>query len=212
MKRPALIAGLLALAIAWSLPFASQTSFTAHMLTHMTVVAIAAPLLGLAIAGTPYDPSDAAPILFSPVLASLVDLVAVWLWHVPLLRELADTTATAALAEQASFLAAGLLLWIACLGGGRHAQDNAMARRGAGAFGLLLTSIHMTLLGALLTLAPRSLYGTGELTCFGITLSADIDQQIGGVVMLLVGAAIYLAGGVALLSRVVRHDARGLTS
>ena len=53
----------------------------------------------------------------------------------------------------------------------------------------------------LLALSPRPLYGDGFVTCFGTTLSAGEDQQVGGVVMLMVGAAVYLAGGVTLLAR-----------
>lgn len=198
MRRPALVAGTLALAVAWSLPLALETSFTAHMMTHMGVVAISAPLMGLAIAGSRFDPSEGVPVLFSPIVASLLDLVVVWMWHVPSLRRLADTRVLPAVVEQASFLAAGLVLWVACLGGRGGERD------GAGAFGLLLTSVHMTLLGALLSLAPRSLYGSGPVTCFGVSLSAAQDQQIGGVVMLLLGAAVYLAGGVALLARLLK--------
>lgn len=198
MKRLALFAGLIALALAWALPAIEGPSFTRHMITHMTVVAIAAPLIGIGLSGTTLDPSERVPVLFSPVIASLLDLVVVWFWHVPTMRGVAETLPLAAVAEQASFLAAGLILWLACLGGGKDE-----AGRGAGAFGLLVTSVHMTLLGALLALAPRSLYGTGDVTCFGVLLSASQDQQIGGVVMLLVGAAVYLAGGVWLLSRVL---------
>jgi putative membrane protein len=199
VRRAALLAGLLALALAWVLPVIESPSFTRHMLTHMTVVAIAAPLIGIGLSGTSLDPSERVPVLFSPVIASLLDLVVVWFWHVPTMRGLAEAVPLAAVAEQASFLAAGLILWLACLGGSR--QDAGSG--GAGAFGLLVTSVHMTLLGALLALAPRSLYGTGEVTCFGLVLSAAEDQQIGGVIMLLVGAAVYLAGGVWLLSRVL---------
>lgn len=205
MRAPALMAGLMALALAWTLPFAIEPSFTSHMLTHMGVVAIASPLIAVSIAGSPLDLSNRYPRLFSPVLASVVDLVVVWLWHVPTLRELADTEVLPAIAEQASFIAAGLLLWLSCLGGTRSSE-----RAGAGAFGLLVTSVHMTLLGALLALAPRSLYGAGAVTCFGIPLTATEDQQIGGVVMLLLGAAVYLAGGVALLARVLTPQTGGL--
>ena len=204
MKRAALMAGLVALALAWALPLLEGPSFTRHMLTHMTVVAIAAPLIGIGLSGTFVDPSERVPVLFSPVIASLLDLIVVWFWHVPTMRGLAEAVPMAAVAEQASFFAAGLILWLACLGGSRDE-----AASGAGAFGLLVTSVHMTLLGALLALAPRSLYGAGDVTCFGVVLSAAQDQQIGGVIMLLVGAAVYLAGGVWLLSRVLTIKPNG---
>lgn len=98
--------------------------------------------------------------------------------------------------EQASFLLAGVLLWWTSL-----AQPHNKIHAAIGAGALLLTSIHMTLLGALLSLSQRSLYGDGEVTCFGVVLDAQQDQQLGGIIMLLVGAIVYLAGGVWLARR-----------
>jgi putative membrane protein len=71
----------------------------------------------------------------------------------------------------------------------------------AGAVGLLFTSMHMTLLGALLALAPRPLYGEASVSCLGLTLGPAADQSVGGTVMLAVGAVVYLAGGLALVAR-----------
>ena len=68
------------------------------------------------------------------------------------------------------FLGAGLFLWLTCFGAARRA---APAHDAAGAFALLLTSIHMTLLGALLALSPRPLYGAGDVTCFGSCSAPD---------------------------------------
>lgn len=149
---------------------------------------------------------QASPFITSlPVIASLVELIVVWGWHAPAARAFAEGSAAGTMLEQAGFLAAGILLWHACLNGGAREGGD-----GAGAFGLLLTSVHMTLLGALLSLSNRPLYGGGEVTCFGLTLSADQDQQLGGVVMLLIGAAVYLAGGLALLARLLgRGEGRG---
>ena len=204
MKAAALIAGLLLLGFIWLGPLLDRDggSFTAHMLAHMGVVAIAAPLIALGLAGTRWDFS-ATNRLFSPVPASLLELLVVWAWHAPALRAAAESSALAAAAEQASFLAAGLILWLACIG---HGADNSAERSAAGAFGLLLTSVHMTLLGALLALTPRPLYGIGEVTCLGFTLTAGQDQELGGVLMLLIGVAVYMAGGLALLARVLRAD------
>ena len=96
------------------------------------------------------------------------------------------------------FLAAGLFLWLTSIG-----PPGNPARDAAGAFALLLTSVHMTLLGALLSLASRPLYGVGDVTCFGLVLGAGEDQALGGVIMLMTGAAVYLAGGVFLLGRLL---------
>ncbi len=129
-----------------------------------------------------------------PIFASVMELIIVWGWHAPALRAAAESSTLVTAAEQASFLAAGLLLWSTSIAGARERIHAA-----AGAAALLVTSIHMTLLGALLSLSQRPLFGEGQVTCFGLVLSDTQDQQIGGVIMLLVGAAVYLAGGVWLV-------------
>jgi len=204
MKRLALIAGALVLGLLWFgiLPFSDRGSFSVHMVAHMGVVAIASPLIAFGISGSRFD-FTAGHLWLTPMLASVLELFAVWGWHIPAMRELSEGSVPFAALEQMVFLTAGLTLWLSCLGGAASGRE---ARRLAGTFGLLFTSMHMTLLGALLSLSPRPLYGAGEVSCFGISLTALADQQTGGVVMLLVGAIVYLAGGVALLAGMLRHD------
>ena len=60
----------------------------------------------------------------------------------------------------------------------------------------------MTLLGVLVTLAPRPLFSGHGHHAFG--LDALQDQQLGGVVMLVVGAGSYLLGGLLLLAGMLR--------
>jgi putative membrane protein len=204
VRRACLILGLFALALVWLGPLldAWRSSFSAHMLAHMGVVAMAAPLLAI---GIPFGPtSDANRAFVLAVPASLVEFIVVWSWHAPALRALAESSLFVTAIEQATFLAAGLFLWLACLP--RRSSDT--TGNAAGAFALLLTSIHMTLLGALLALTPRPLYGVDEVSCFGIVLSARQDQELGGAIMLLVGAAVYLAGGVTLLARMLATPPR----
>ncbi|MFH5803072.1 cytochrome c oxidase assembly protein [Alienimonas sp. DA493] len=210
---PLLIAaGLGALAVAWigPLPRAAEGAFTAHMTMHMLNVAIAAPLLALGIAGTRCDPVPAAPWLFAVIPASVAELLIVWAWHAPAPHHLARTSAWGLVAEQATFLLSGLWVWLSAFGGrtGGGARDR--GRSAAGVIGLLLTSMHMTLLGALLGLAPRAVYphhdgfvlpGWGRLTALQ-------DQHLGGAVMLIVGGAAYLAGGLALSADLLRAPPR----
>lgn len=206
MKRLCLVLGLVCLAGIWLGPLLSiwRESFAAHMLAHMGVVAVAAPLIAIGLADRWADRGAGLAVVALPVGASLLELVIVWAWHAPLLRALAETSLLATAAEQASFLLAGLFLWASCLGA---AKSGRMAVRAAGSFGLLLTSIHMTLLGALLALSPRPLYGAGSVTCFGLVLDAGQDQAFGGVLMLLVGGIVYLAGGLALLAQLLADPA-----
>jgi putative membrane protein len=198
--RPApLIAGCAALAFAWLGPLPEISAFAAHMTLHMTVVAVAAPLIALGIAGSRFDPVRKAPVIFAPIPASIVELMVVWAWHAPDLHHAARHTMGAFLAEQGMFLGAGLLVWLSALGGDAR---SAASRTGAGIVALLLTSMHMTLLGALLALTPRPLYVHTDSFA---SLSALGDQQLGGAIMILAGAASYLLGGLWLTVGLLRE-------
>lgn len=196
MRALASVGGVGLLAWLWlgPLPGRAASSFTAHMTLHMGVVAVVAPVIALAVAGTSLDPARVMPRLFSALPAAVVELVVVWAWHSPALHHVARRETLALTLEQGSFLAAGLFVWIAAAGGEPRASD----RTGSGIIALLLTSMHMTLLGALLALAPRPLYHTG-----GSPEAMLADQHLGGAVMLLVGGASYLLGGMLLSRRLL---------
>ena len=111
--------GLAALAAAWlgPLPHLARHSFSAHMALHITVVAICAPLIAAGIANTRFDPVPRWPQLFAPIPASILELVAVWGWHLPALHQAARAQPAVMLVEQSAFLVSGLLLWMSALGG-----------------------------------------------------------------------------------------------
>ena len=204
-QRSLLGLGLGALACAWLLPLHELLPgpFSAHMTMHMTVVAVAAPLIALAVAGGPLDPVRRAPRLFPPLPASLVELAVVWAWHAPALHRAASESSVAFTIEQASFLASGLFVWLAALGGDPHRRAN---RGASGVVALLLTAMHMTLLGALLALPPRPLYGPGvHHVGHGPASSALDEQHLGGAIMLIGGAISYLAGGLWLTLELLRR-------
>lgn len=202
MRRFFLIIGCAILAGVWLGPLPAQagTAFWAHMAMHMGVVAVAAAFLALGLAGSRRDPARSWPSAFSPILASVGELVIVWGWHSPGLHEFARESTAGLLLEQGSFLVAGLWLWLSALGG--PAGSDGRRRRAAGVAGLLFTSMHMTLLGALLALTPRVLYGHMMGTA---GLTALEDQHLGGAIMLLVGGVAYLAGGLYLTAGLLRE-------
>ena len=106
-------------------------------------------------------------------------------------------------AEQAGFALVSLLVWLVALASTAETRRSAAL---AGAMALFFTSMHMTLLGALIGLAPRPIYGT-HLHHVADGLPALADQQLGGVIMLGIGGVIYLAGGVVLMARVLQRQA-----
>lgn len=179
--RPSPTFGALALlAVAWGLPLeAMMGHFPGHMLRHAVLVAVAPPLIVLGV------PRLAGRMAIAALPATVLEAVLVWAWHLPGLHLWARTSAGALVLEQASFLGAGCLVWASAMASGQ---------RLAGAGALLLTSMHMTLLGALLVLASRDLYAggaAGELAA----------QQLGGIIMLAVATPAYLVGGLFLVAR-----------
>jgi putative membrane protein len=192
--------GLALLGAVWlgPLPQLAQQAFSAHMLMHMGVVAVAAPVLALGIAGGRFDPVRQAPWLFAPIQASILELVVVWAWHAPTLHHFARQHTGALVIEQGMFFVAGVFVWLSAFGGDASSRKN---RSAAGVVALLLTAMHMTLLGALLALSPRPLYSHRE--GLGVLTATD-DQHLGGAIMLLVGGVSYLVGGLWLTVRLLR--------
>jgi putative membrane protein len=200
---PVTVGVVLALA-ATGLAFAGF-GMTGHMAAHMLAVAVAAPVLAFSlplpsgvgrrsVAGRSLAAKRDGQAA-SPLLWAMVEFFVVWAWHLPALRDLADMNPAVALAEQALFLGAGVMLWRA-----------ALARPAEGVAALLLTSMHMTLLGALIGLATRPLYAMMAMHP-APGLDALADQQLGGVVMLLVGGASYCLGGLWMLGTVLKERA-----
>ena len=192
--------GIVLLLAIWlgPLPALAREAFFAHMLMHMGVVAVAAPLLALGLAQGRFDLARKFPRLFAPIPASLAELVIVWAWHAPVLHHAARHDFPSFLVEQAMFFVAGVFVWLSALGG--DARSTAR-RSAAGMVALLLTAMHMTLLGALLGLTPRPLYQHMD----GFSgLSALDDQHLGGAIMLLIGGISYLLGGLWLTIRLLR--------
>jgi putative membrane protein len=197
-----LVLGILILAAVWLGPLVTLAgqSFAAHMSMHVAVVAVAAPLLAARLVQLTPRGLWLPRMLAAPVLASVAEFIAIWGWHLPAAHAFARNTVPGLLLEQASFLLSALWLWSAALARPTAPGDPA----GAGVLALLLTSMHMILLGTLLTLAPRSLYHTGAAaSAHGLG-----DLHVGGMIMLLGGGLPYLAGGLFLVWRLL-HGASG---
>ena len=185
-------AGLFVAGVSVALSVA-HLGMTGHMLGHMLAVAVAAPLLAWRGDAGADRGADGGTGQVTPLLIAALELVVVWSWHLPGARDLADRMIAVALVEQAMFLGVGYALWRA-----------AFARPASGVAALLLTSMHMTLLGVLVGLAPRPLYAAMTMHP-APGLDALADQQLGGVVMLVVGGASYCLGGLWMLGGLLRQ-------
>lgn len=223
LRTGAFAAGWLALALALVSPLHAwgERLFTAHMVEHEIVMAVAAPLLVL---GRPLGPalwafpatarhaigaalrSRAARAAWSsfvhPVSATALHAVVLWAWHAPALFETSLDSTAVHLLQHASFLAAGLIFWWSMF-----------YRASTGeAFGhVTLTMIHMSVLGALIALAPRVLYLRQTAGAERAGLTPLEDQQIAGLVMWAPVGTIYAVAALCFAALWIRGSGRTWT-
>lgn len=199
-----LILGLVVLAACWlgPLPAMSRTAFSAHMLLHLGVVALAAPLLAIGLARSGLRVDGLRHLGAWTFLVFSAEMLVVWGWHAPLLHEAAALNVWAFVAQQASFLAVGLGVWLL----GFASQS----RRGVAAamFGFFLTFVHMTMLGVILIMAPKLIY-PAELCLGAFGFEPLDDQRFGGILMAAWSGVVYLSGAVALGARLLSTAGEG---
>ncbi|MBR0645407.1 cytochrome c oxidase assembly protein [Plastoroseomonas hellenica] len=213
----AYLCGWLALAGALTSPlhWLGEHLFTAHMIEHELVMAVAAPLLVLgrplaaALWAFPSRPrqrlariarSPPARVgwraLTLPPVATLLHGIAIWSWHLPPLFDATVTDVGLHRLQHLSFVLTALLFWWALL---RRSHPLAASAH------LFVTMVHTGILGALLTFAPRVLYAVQTMEASRWGLTPLEDQQLAGVVMWAPGGLIY-AG--AALGFIALHLAR----
>jgi len=189
-----------------------ETLFSAHMIQHELLMAVAAPLLVL---GNPVVPltwgiprrlrrsfSRLFAVAIPPLAAFLLHAAAIWIWHFPRLYDASVSSEAVHAAQHVSFLGTALLFWWALL------QNR--ARRGSEGVAILylfLTAIHTTLLGALLTVSDTpfySVYANAASRMWGLTQIED--QQLGGIIMWVPGGIVYLLAALFLMLKWIRES------
>jgi putative membrane protein len=180
------------LAAAWlgPLPALALENFAAQAALHVAIVAIAAPLLAASVACSRFDPVRRWPYGFSPLALSLLQAAIVWIWHAPTAQLAARAQPSLWWLQQGTLLLASVLLWVSVVGGDRATRYE---RVGAGIVALLMTSVHMTLLGGLFLISSSSY--------FGAQIASSFDDRHTGALLTLAGAAVvYLIAGAMLLA------------
>lgn len=189
--------GCLVLAALWlgPLPEMSRIAFSPHMILHLGLVGLAAPLVAIGLVRANLLPRSGVTLGWGAT-ASLLEFVIVWGWHTPGLHELAARQTPYFVVQQTSFLVAGIAVW------GVSFADRSRGAAGAGLLAMLTTFMHMTMLGILLTMAPVPLY-PDDICRGAFGFDPLEDQQFGGVLMTVAGGLPYLAGGAVLAWRLV---------
>jgi putative membrane protein len=189
----------------------SHSLFSAHMIQHMLLVLLAAPLLMLSqplpslLRAIPSvwrkKLGRAAHLpefkriwqwLTRPIAVFSLHVAALWLWHVPGLYSAAVNNPMIHALEHASFFITAALYWWVIR------SSHEYGGRVMSAFGLMIAS---GLLGALMTFSRTPWYDDhAEMTLlWGMTALAD--QQLAGVIMWIPMGMVYVITAAILLGR-----------
>lgn len=190
----------------------SEELLTVHMIQHLLIVLLAAPLFVLgrfALAFAWVLPARSIPrqwtqtwhFLIRPMTASLLHASAIWIWHMPRLYEASLHNEWIHFLEHASFFVTALWFWQSFSDLTANAHMGRSAKFGMGilsVFGLALAS---GLLGVLIAFSPYVWYPTylTETTRYGLT--ALEDQQLAGTIMWIPSGVVYLLAAVGVMAR-----------
>jgi len=214
-------AGYATLAIALLPPLdeIAEQIFTAHMIQHELLMALAAPLLVLARPGPvllwAFNPSGrqriaralrvgalrrAWSVMTRPFDAWLLHGIVIWVWHIPLLFQATLHSELVHAAQHTSFLGSALLFWWSITHGMRRAA------RGMSIVYLFTTVVHTGVLGALMAFAHAPWYPEYARTAPPWGLTPMGDQQLAGLVMWVPASAAYLVAALALMRAWLRDS------
>jgi putative membrane protein len=206
----------LLLALASPLDALGVALFAGHMIQHLVLVLVAAPLIALgapqvALAwglprwlrrgvgawwrGVAPEVRSLWRLLVHPVTAWGLHAAALWLWHAPALYQAALRSAPLHALEHASFFGSALLFWHALVR--RPAQGG--PGYGAAALYTFTMMLQSGLLGALMTFSPSPWYPAQSLGAAAWGLTPLEDQQLAGLIMWVPAGVIYAAALVAFL-------------
>jgi putative membrane protein len=196
-RRRWFLACILVLAVAFLSPLCALSSalFSARVVHHVLLVAVAAPLVVLAF------PARSALGAHWLGAATLVHILTLWIWHAPQPYAFALSSDAAYWIMELTLMASAVAFWRGVLGP-RAATAPAL-------FAHLTVIVQMGLLGALITFAPAPLYAQHFLTTTPFGLMALEDQQLAGLVMWVPALVPYLAAALAGVVRLAGgEDAR----
>ena len=165
--------------------------FSRHMIIHIALMTVAAPVLASLLLKLRY--SSAKPASVSTLFAAItLQAALLFAWHSPPGIGLAMEGHAGALLMQATLLFSALWFWLTVFNQtGKHLWRAVIA--------LLLTGKLFCLIAVLLIFAPRVLYG---MTAANMPMTIELaDQQLAGLLMVTVCPITYVLAAVVLISR-----------
>ncbi len=215
---------LLAIGIALVSPLnaLSDALASAHMVQHVLLVLVAAPLLALSapsatlLRGTPSPLHKALgpwrgrlgqmwrrlPVGPNVAALWLLHTGALWFWHAALPYEAALNNEIVHVTEHVTFLITALLFWHIVIG----VRATERIPQGLGAMLVFTMALQSGFLSLLLTFARSPWYSTYVGTTRAWGLEPLADQQLAGVIMWIPAGFVYLGVALALFVSWIRSS------
>jgi len=214
----------LGLALLSPLDALSSALASAHMVQHLLLVVVAAPLLALSapssaiLRGSPLAVRRASgrwrrrlglthgnlAVLRHPAAVWLLQVGVLWFWHAAAPYDAALDNRFLHLLEHASFLVTAVLFWHVVIG----VRGAARVSGGLGVLLVFAMAMQSVFLSVLLTFAGTPWYSGYAATTAPWGLDPLADQRLAGVIMWIPAGGIYLAAALALLVAWVRATER----
>jgi len=203
----------------------SSALASAHMVQHILLLLVAAPLLALAapsstlLRGSPLGVRQASGRwrrrlrltqrnlrgLRHPATVWLLHVGTLWFWHAAIPYDAALDNELLHVVEHTSFLVTAVLFWLVVIG----ARSPGRVPNGLGVllvFGMAMQSVFLSVL---LTFARTPWYAGYATTTTPWGLAQLADQQLAGVIMWIPAGLVYLAAALALMVTWIQGTERG---
>jgi putative copper resistance protein D len=222
-RSAAFLGGLAAIAVALlsGIERYDTTLFSIHMVQHLLLMLVAAPLIALAAPVTqllraaspdarrrfvlPVLHSTAFAALGHPVVAWLTFTVVLWISHFSPLFDLALENPGIHQLEHVAFLVSALLFWWPAVAADPAPRRLAYPARA----GYLLLQLPLgSFLGMAILFAATPLYAHYATLGTPYGISPLADQQLAGGIMWLAGDVVLIAAVLAVLAAWMRHEQR----
>ncbi|MEA2446601.1 MAG: putative rane protein [Actinomycetota bacterium] len=192
MKRPWIFAAgiaVLIVALAPPLHTVADDLFSVHMVQHLMLVLVAAPLL----AWSAPAPARLPQLLRKPLVVGALHAMALWAWHLPVLYDAAIANPLLHIVEHGSFLVTAYLFWDVVIG--KAGADDQLRRVGL----VFATTLQSGALGAVIAFASSVLYTAHVASAPVRGLTPLEDQQLAGAIMWVPPGAVYVIVMLVLL-------------
>lgn len=204
----------------------SSTLASAHMVQHLLLMLVAAPLLAVSKPGTTLllgiPPTIRRKLvrwrrllrltrrnttwIRHPATVWTLHVGTLWFWHAAVPYDAALRHEAIHAAEHATFLITGVLFWAVILNIHRSGRPSP----GFGILLLFVTAMQSVFLSALLTFAGAPWYSAYTQTTRPWGLEPLADQQLAGVIMWIPGGILYILTALTLLVDWIRQSEHDL--